>query len=86
MTIDELPAEGGKVLFRSDFPNPNRQSLNGAICTVISHKKLTSQSVAYNDYADHVAVEIRFPYTSEDSRHNGGITWASLDEIHLLPA
>ena len=84
MTIDQLPPDGTKVLFRSNVPNPARQTLNESVCTILSREELSPESLVYQKYTDHIAVEIRFPYHCEDSRHNGGVTWADLNEIHLI--
>jgi hypothetical protein len=84
MKKDELPADGTNVLFRSDSDNPNRRSLNDSVCTIVSRKELRPDSPAYHGYTQHVAVEIRFPYSVDDPRHNGGITWTDLSELHLI--
>ncbi len=84
MKIDQLPIDGTRIWFRSD--HPSRQPLNNSFCTILSRKKLNLASGAYAFYTSHMAVEIQFPYQFEDSRHNGNITWADLNEIHLIHA
>jgi len=84
MKREKLPADDDEVWFYSESPNPHRRTLNNSICTIISRKELPVNHPAYNNYTEHIAVKIRFPYKFDDSRHNGAKSWADLNEIHLI--
>ena len=92
MRKEDLPPDGEKVMFYSTSPNIHRQSLNdkfGTPCTILSRKVLIPGSPVYDDYPDHIAVEVQFPYDTDPQpgkipKHNGGITWATIKELRLI--